>query len=51
MSAFSHVVPSCGDTELAMVPTPVQGVLPKCLKDFTFSEVNSESEQGGGPNI
>jgi hypothetical protein len=30
--------------------SPVQGVLPKRLKGFIVSEVNSKSEQIRGPN-
>jgi hypothetical protein len=30
--------------------SPVQGVLSRCLKEWMFSEVNSKSEQAGGPN-
>jgi hypothetical protein len=33
-----------------MVRSPVQGVLPKCLKGFIVSEVNSESEQAKRPD-
>jgi hypothetical protein len=33
-----------------MSRSPVQGVLPKYLKTFIVSKVNSESEQVRGPN-
>jgi hypothetical protein len=35
---------------LSMDRSPIQGVLPNCLKDLTVSEVNSESEQARGHN-
>jgi hypothetical protein len=30
---------------------PVQGVLPKCLKGFILSEVNSDAEQAREPKL
>jgi hypothetical protein len=36
---------------LTMGRSPVQGVLPKCLKRFIVSEVHFESEQARGPNL
>jgi len=44
------VVLSCAGRGLVMGRSPVQGHLPKCLKGFVISEVNSDSEQVGGPN-
>jgi hypothetical protein len=38
----------CGD--IAMGICPVRGILPKCVKGFIVSEVNSELEQVRGPN-
>jgi hypothetical protein len=44
------VVLSCVGKFSQMDQSPYQGVLPKCLKGFTVSEVNSKSEQARGPN-
>jgi hypothetical protein len=48
MSAFFYVVLFCVDRDFAMGRSPFRGVLPKCLKLFMVSEVNSESKQGRG---
>jgi hypothetical protein len=50
MCAFFCVVLSCVDRGLAVGRSPVQGVLPKCLKEFIVSEVNSALEQAREPN-
>jgi hypothetical protein len=50
MSAFFCVMLSCVDRGLGVSRSPVEGVLPICLNGFMVSEVNSESEQAGGPN-
>jgi hypothetical protein len=44
------VVLSCVGTGLGMSRSPVQGVLPKCLKGFIVSAVKSELEEVRGPN-
>jgi hypothetical protein len=48
MSAFLCVVLPYVGKDLPMGRSPIQGVLPKYLKGFTVSEVNSDSEQVRG---
>jgi hypothetical protein len=48
MSAFFCVVPSCVGRGHAMGRSPFEGVLPKCLKGFVISKVNSELGQASG---
>jgi len=45
MSSFFYFMQSCLGTGTATGRFPIQGILPKCLKGFIVSEVNSESEQ------
>jgi hypothetical protein len=51
MSMLFCVVLSCVGRGLAVGCSPVQVVLPKYLKGFIVSEVNSESEQFRGPDL
>jgi hypothetical protein len=51
MPGFFCVVLSCVGRGFAMGLSPVQGVLPECLKGFTASEHKCESEQATGPNV
>jgi len=51
LEAFLYVVLSHVGRDLAMGRSPVQGVLPKCLKGSIVSEANSESQQARRPNL
>jgi hypothetical protein len=48
MSVFVFVVLNCVGKGLEIDPSPDEGLLPKCLKRFVISEINSESEQPRG---
>jgi hypothetical protein len=51
MSLFFSVVLSCICSGIVMGLSPVDGILPKCLKGFIVLEVHSDSEQAMGPNV